>query len=57
MKHLGLRIDEVLLKKFHYLSKYYGRSANSQLIFLIKNAVAKFEQQYGIIDLDTTQEK
>ena len=33
-KHLGLRIDSELHYKLHYISKYYGRSANGEVIYL-----------------------
>ena len=29
-KHLGLRIDNELHYKLHYISNYYGRSANGE---------------------------
>lgn len=35
-KHLGLRIDSELHYKLHYISKYYGRSANGEVIYLIR---------------------
>ena len=35
-KHLGIEIDPELHYKLHYLSNYYGRSANGQIRFLIR---------------------
>lgn len=49
-KHLSLRIDEDLLKDFHSVAEYYGRSANSQLIVMIRRSVAQFKKQYGEIE-------
>ena len=46
-KSFSLRIDEELLRKFHYVADYYGRSANNQLIFLIRRAVDQFQKQHG----------
>ena len=35
-KHLGLRIDGELHCKLHCISQYDGRSANGEVIFLIR---------------------
>jgi len=51
-RHFGLRIDDELLKKFRYVCGYDGRSANGQLIYMIRQYVAKYEQENGKIDLD-----
>ena len=29
-KHLGIELDKELHYKLHYISKYYGRSANGE---------------------------
>ena len=50
-KHLGLRIDSELHYKLHYISRYEGRSANGEVIFLIRKAIEVFEQQHGRIEL------
>ncbi len=49
-KHLGLRIDSELHYKLHYISKYYGRSANGQVIYLIRKAIEDFESEHGRIE-------
>ncbi len=49
-KHLGIEIDPELHYKLHYISKYYGRSANGQIMFLIRQAIKDFEAQEGKID-------
>ncbi len=51
-KHLGLRIDNETLDKFHYLSDYEGRSNNGQIIYLIRKAIIEFEKEHGEIDTD-----
>ena len=56
-KHLGLRINKTLLEKFHYASDYEGRSANGQLIYLIRQFVADFERTHGPIEVVSDQEK
>lgn len=48
-KHLSLRIDEELLKKFHYVCEYDGRSANGQLLYLVRKCVAEYEKEFGPI--------
>ena len=35
-KHLGIEIDPELHYKLHYISKYEGRSANAQILYLIR---------------------
>ncbi|MBO5701681.1 MAG: hypothetical protein J6S71_04515 [Clostridia bacterium] len=50
-KHLGLEIDPELHYKLHYISKYEGRSANGQVLFLIRNCIKDFERREGEIEL------
>lgn len=50
-KHLGLRIDRELHYKLHYLSQYEGRSANGEVIYLIRKAIEEHEKQHGKIEL------
>ena len=50
-KHLGLRIDSELHYKLHYISKYEGRSANGEVIYLIRKAIEDFEKQHGKIKM------
>ncbi|MCH5296123.1 MAG: hypothetical protein J1E85_00470 [Ruminococcus sp.] len=49
IKHLSLRIDEKLLRKFDYVAKYDDRSMNWYLLHLIKSEISKFEEQHGKI--------
>ena len=39
-KHLGIEIDPELHYKLHYISKYYGRSANGEILYLIRQEPA-----------------
>ena len=48
-KHLGIEIDPTLHYKLHFLSKYEGRSANSEILYLIRQAIKDFEQKEGEI--------
>ena len=47
-KHLGLRIDSELHYKLH--SQYEGRSANGEVIYLIRKAIEEFEKEHGKIE-------
>ena len=49
-KHLGIEIEPELHYKLHYISKYYGRSANGEILFLIRQAIKEFEKSEGSID-------
>lgn len=50
-KHLGLEIDPELHYKLHYISKYEGRSANGQVLYLIRSCIKDFEMREGAIEL------
>jgi len=50
-KHISIRIDEAILRKFHYISKYDDRSASGQIMFLINKSIRDFEEKHGEIDL------
>ena len=46
-KHIGIEIDPELHYKLHYISKYYGRSANGEILFLIRQEIKAFEKACG----------
>ena len=48
-KHLGIEIDPILHYKLHYISKYYGRSANGEILYLIRQEIKTFENAEGEI--------
>lgn len=48
-KSLSIRIDETLLNKLHAVADYEGRSANSQILILIRDCVAEYEKTHGKI--------
>lgn len=50
-KHLGIRIDNELHYKLHYIAKYEGRSGNGQVLYLIRKYIEQFEKQNGEIEL------
>ena len=49
-KHIGLRIDTELHRKFKYISEFNGRSMNGELLYLIKEKIKEYEKQYGKIE-------
>ena len=55
-KHLSIEIDPELHYKLHYISKYYGRSANGEILFLVRQAIKEFEKQEGEIELPSVDE-
>ncbi len=51
IKSLSIRIDEALLDKLHVVADYEGRSANSEILILIRDAVEAFEAKHGKIEI------
>ncbi|HBJ11475.1 MAG TPA: hypothetical protein DDY61_07360 [Ruminococcaceae bacterium] len=51
IKSLSIRIEEEQLNKLHILADYEGRSANSEILILIRDAIEEFEKSHGKIDL------
>ncbi len=49
IKHLSIRIDEEMLDKLHVVADYEARSANGQIIVLIRECIEKYEEKYGEI--------
>lgn len=54
IKNFTLRVDAKLLAKFRYISRYSGRSANSQMLVMMRKIVEQFEQQNGEIESKQT---
>lgn len=52
-KHLGLEINPELHYKLHYIAKYEGRSANGQILYLIRQCIKQFEEAEGEIKLES----
>ncbi len=55
-KHLGLEINPEIHYKLHYIAKYEGRSANGQVLYLIRQCIQAFESKEGPIEIKTTKE-
>ncbi|MBQ8603436.1 MAG: Arc family DNA-binding protein [Oscillospiraceae bacterium] len=52
IKSLSIRIDEEMLHKLHVVADYEGRSANSQVLILIRDCIKKYEQENGTIEIE-----
>lgn len=50
-KHLSLRIEEDLLRRFEYVARYDDRSMNWMLNNLVRRCILEFEAEHGEIDL------
>ena len=53
IKSLSIRIEEEMLDKLHYVADYEGRSANSQILILIRDCLEKFEKEHGKFEVGT----
>jgi hypothetical protein len=52
VKSVSIRIEDEMLKKIGYVADYEGRSVNSHILVLIRDAIKTFEEQHGTIDGD-----
>lgn len=50
-KHISIRIDPDVLRKFQFVAKYYDRSGSKQIMHLIHKSVRDFELEHGEIEL------
>lgn len=51
MKSFSIRIDDEMLDKLHFIADYEARSANGQIIVLIRDCIEEFEKKNGEIVL------
>lgn len=51
IKSLSVRIDTEMPDKLHVVADYEGRSANSQINILIRDCIAAYEKEHGVIRL------
>ena len=56
-KNMSIRIDEEMLNKLHFIADYEARSANGQVIFLIRECIEKFEEKHGEINFNNKNKK
>lgn len=52
IKSLSIRIDSEVLDKLHVVSDYEGRSANSQILVLIRDCIEQYEEKHGSIEIN-----
>ena len=52
IKSLSIRIDDKMIDKLHVVADYEGRSANSEILILIREAIEKYEEKHGEIQID-----
>ena len=57
VKSVSIRIEEEMLKKLTYIADYEGRSVNSHILVLVRNAIKEFENENGSIDGDIRPDK
>ena len=52
MKSMSVRfVNNLLHYKLKYISDYEGRSANKQIIYLIRQCITDFEEKNGAIKM------
>ena len=56
IKSLSIRIDSELLHKLHFVADYEGRSANSQILILIRDCIKCYEKKHGEIEIGSKPE-
>lgn len=49
IKSLSIRIEEQMLDKLHVVADYEGRSANGQILVLIRDLIEDYEKRHGEI--------
>ncbi len=57
IKNLSIRIDEEMLDKLHVISDYEARSANGQILILIRNCIEEYEAKHGVIEIKKREQK
>ena len=57
IKNISVRIDETMLDKLHFVADYEGRSANGQILVLIRDCVEQYEAKHGEIKVGKRTKK
>lgn len=57
IKSFSIRIDSEMLDKLHIIADYEARSANGQIIVLIRDCIEEFEKKNGEIVLGGKEKK
>lgn len=57
VKSVSIRIEEEMLRKLGFVADYEGRSVNSHILVLVREAIAAFEAEHGPIAGDIRPEE
>lgn len=49
----GLRMQDELYYKIKYIAKKENRSYNQEAVYILKKYIDEYENQNGVIDIDT----
>ena len=52
VKSVSIRFEEEMLRKISFIADYEGRSVNSHILVLVRENIARFEEQHGKIEGD-----
>ncbi len=52
VKGVTIRFSQEMLDKLAYIAEYEGRSVNSHVLVLVRQDIAKFEEEHGKIEGD-----
>lgn len=50
VKGVSIRFTQEMLDKIAYIADYEGRSVNSHVLVLVRENIAKFEEEHGKIE-------
>lgn len=50
VKSVSIRFEEEMLEKITHVADYEGRSVNSHILVLVRESIARFEEQHGRIE-------
>jgi hypothetical protein len=53
VKSVSIRFEEEMLQKLGFVADYEGRSANSQILVLIRDCIVQYEEKHGAIAVGT----
>lgn len=56
-KGFTIRLDSKMLDKLHYIADYEGRSANGQIVVLIRDLIEAYEAKHGEIRFESKKEE
>lgn len=48
----GIRTDQIIIDKISYIAKEHERSANQEIVYLIKKHIKDYESKFGEIEIE-----